>query len=168
MIGAVDTAIEPPALVPEQVAEDEGDETVDVTLWITEADDTRRMASVQIADPDEDELAEAVMQCVQGAATMRGPGLVVAIERWIRIMADDAALDRIGGARGYSADAVIIDEPYVDDVKAKPGSYLVLQLLEAWRDELRANEDLVGEGAIDSAAEVITAAMKRRERAGND
>jgi hypothetical protein len=150
-----------------QVPVEERD-TVDVTVWITEGDGTRRMASLAMADPDDDELAEMLMLCIKGAATLRGPGLVDAVARWIRIMADDAELDRIGGARGYSADAVIIDEPFVSDVKAKPGSYLVLQLLEAWRDEMRANEDLAGEAAIDSAAKVITAAMKRRERINNE
>ncbi|MBV9652653.1 MAG: hypothetical protein JO296_21300 [Pseudonocardiales bacterium] len=143
---------------------------IEVTVMITETDGTRRTAELEVPDRTEDELAEAILTCVRGVAVMRGPGLTAAIERWIQIMADDATVDRIGGARGYSADAVIIDEPFVDDVKAKPGSYLVLQLLEAWRDELRQDEDLAGEAAIDSASKVIATAMKRRERerAGND
>lgn len=79
MIAAVETALEPPAPVePLDEAQDD-DRQVDVTLWLTEADGTRRMAAIAQHEPDVDELAEMLIGCLYGVARLWGPALVEAV-----------------------------------------------------------------------------------------
>lgn len=79
----VDTSIEPPGL---DIAADEEDRPlVLVTVSLSEADSTHRSGSITLAGDSTDvEIADALIACLRGCATMRGPGLVAAIERRIR------------------------------------------------------------------------------------
>lgn len=76
----VETTLEPPPFSTQLLGEEPD---VDVTIWITETGGTRRMASVTVSDPSDAQLAEALISCLRGVATMRGPGLVEAVDRRI-------------------------------------------------------------------------------------
>lgn len=85
MSGAVDTTLQPPPF--DLLDQDEDDEpTIHLHLSITEPDGTCRSATITLdATTGSDAvLADALLRCVRGAATMRGPGLVRAVERQLR------------------------------------------------------------------------------------
>lgn len=85
MIAAVETELEPPAPSRGQLVEEPGDHEVDVTLWITETDGSRRSASIAMpVDADCEDLADALTACVRAVAQLHGPGLVEAIGRRVR------------------------------------------------------------------------------------
>lgn len=77
----VETSIEPPPFGAPPFGEESD---VDVSIWITETDGTRRMASVTVGDPDDERLADTLIACLRGCAAMRGPGLVAALESRLR------------------------------------------------------------------------------------
>ena len=79
----VETEIEPPGLDPEEP--DEPPE-ISVTVWLNEADGTRRQSAVWGLPPDatDEQLADALIAALRGAAANRGPGLAAAVERRIR------------------------------------------------------------------------------------
>lgn len=77
----VTTGIAPPGAGAPPPGEEPG---VDVTIWITEADGTRRMASVTVPDPDSQQLADTLVACLLGVGCLRGPALRAAVERRIR------------------------------------------------------------------------------------
>lgn len=80
-MNAVDTLIAPPELD----APPHGEEAdVDITIWITEADGTRREASLVIPEPSVDELADALVTCLRAVSTLRGPLLLDLIEARLR------------------------------------------------------------------------------------
>lgn len=74
------TELEPPGLDDDS---DEPDEPcLAIGVWIGEADDTRRAALTNLAPDAPDEVvAHAMVRCMEGAAALRGPGLVEAL-RW--------------------------------------------------------------------------------------
>lgn len=78
----VETSIEPPGL---DELDDGGEPTIHVHLWFLEGDGTSRGATAMLpATATDDQLAAALAACVRGVATMRGPGLVAAVERRLR------------------------------------------------------------------------------------
>lgn len=70
---------------------DEGDDDGDdnpytaVHLSICEDDGTYRSAGVNVGTADDDAVASAIVQCVQGLAAIRGPGLQLALAKRITI-----------------------------------------------------------------------------------
>ncbi|MGH3834168.1 MAG: hypothetical protein ACRDSF_00470 [Pseudonocardiaceae bacterium] len=84
MISAVETSIEPPDLDQADEPDDESQQ-VHLSIWLTECDGTARNASMVLPGSATDrQLADALIQCVRGCATLRGPGLATAVERRIR------------------------------------------------------------------------------------
>lgn len=65
--------------------EGDGEPDVDVTVWLTDADNTQRTSHVLLpGDPDDGQIAEALIDAVRGLAASRGPGLAAAVERRLR------------------------------------------------------------------------------------
>lgn len=80
-MNAVDTSIEPPVFEEE----DDGDnERVAVHCSLFELDGTYRNANTGVVGDDDESVAEAIIQAIQGLAAMRGPGLQAAISRRLR------------------------------------------------------------------------------------
>lgn len=76
-MNAVDTALQPPPLSTLGPWLEESD--VEVTVSIMETDGTQRTASLVVPDPSDAGLADALLECVRGVGSMRGPGLAAAL-----------------------------------------------------------------------------------------
>lgn len=77
----VETSIEPPVFE----AEDDDRPSVFVAANLIENDGTYRNANATVpGEATNEQLADALIACVRGAAAMRGPGLVAAVERRLR------------------------------------------------------------------------------------
>jgi len=82
---AVVTTIEPPGLVKTAIGVVEP-AVIEVQASLTEADGTRRSASVSLpGNASDGDIAVASVRCLIGCATMRGPGLARAVQRLISI-----------------------------------------------------------------------------------
>jgi hypothetical protein len=83
-VNAIVTSIVPPGLA----TADEEDEIpqIEVRVEMLESDLTLRSASVNLPSNATDVvLADALVDCLRGLATMRGPGLALAIERRVPV-----------------------------------------------------------------------------------
>lgn len=79
----VETDIEPPGLDSDEGGD--GPPYVTVHVALVESDGTRRAGYAGVpVDSTDDGLADAMIACLRGAAAMRGPGLVAAVERRLR------------------------------------------------------------------------------------
>lgn len=80
---AVVTSIEPPGLPMTAVDVKEPD-VIEVLVALTEADETRRTASVSLtANASDGDIADALVRCLIGCGTMRGPALAKALQRLV-------------------------------------------------------------------------------------
>lgn len=79
----VETSIEPPGLDSADGGEDRP--AIHVSISLSEVDGTHRSGSMLLAgNATNAQIAHALVRCLLGCATMRGPALVAAVERWIR------------------------------------------------------------------------------------
>lgn len=78
----ITTSIEPPGL---GTVDDEDEPPVlEIHVGLAEGDGTTRVASASLPINASDvDIAFAVVNCVHGLASMRGPGLRSAIQRWV-------------------------------------------------------------------------------------
>jgi hypothetical protein len=82
---AVITSIEPPGL-PMTAIGVVDPAVIEVCVTIREADETRRTASVSLPSSASDgDIAVALVRCLNGCATMRGPELAKALQRFVSI-----------------------------------------------------------------------------------
>jgi len=76
----VETEVEPPGLPLDP--DDDGDPCIGVYCLLGEADETRRAAFAFVpVDAGDDQIAEAMVETMLGAAAMRGPVLLAALRR---------------------------------------------------------------------------------------
>ncbi|MGH3985932.1 MAG: hypothetical protein ACRDTZ_01260 [Pseudonocardiaceae bacterium] len=84
MTNPVVTSIEPPGLALADF-DDEAD-VMEVLVTLREADETTRTASVTLAASAGDgDIVDAFVACLHGCATMRGPSLSAAVQRWVPV-----------------------------------------------------------------------------------